>query len=292
MKQNKNRFLTVLVVLAVILLAWSCSRRLLSPGKPEATTQEIFKGVMYKRIVRSSPHDMVIHVVTVKLSLGGVKTLVTPADNPKSDRPLNARSTSGFLEEFNLQIAVNGDEFDPAYVWGPIYYPHKGDPASPKGFAMSNGTIYSQISDEKAPMLILRGKRQADIGYFQGDGKHVISGSELLVDNGKVVPGLGTGKRHPRTAVGVNQAGTKLIIVVVDGRQPGYSDGATLTELAEILVENGAFRAMDLDGGGSSTLVMADENGKAVVLNSPVHLGIPGLERPVANHVGIYAKGK
>ncbi|MDQ2693735.1 MAG: phosphodiester glycosidase family protein, partial [Chloroflexota bacterium] len=81
-----------------------------------------------------------------------------------------------------------------------------------------------------------------------------------------------------------------VYIVVVDGRQPFYSEGATFVELAEILIEQGAFMAMALDGGGSSTLVVEGENGAPRILNSPIDSLIPGRERPVGNHLGIYIR--
>jgi hypothetical protein len=289
--KNKG-FRIFLVVILLLMAGWLFGRRILSPERPEPVTQELFKGVEYRRIVRDTPRKLVIHVVEVRLALGNVKAFVTPPHNPGADRPLNARTTSDFLEKYNLQLAVNGDGFEPWWVAGPFYYPHVGDPVSPRGFAMSDGVVYSDISDEKAPMLVLGAGRQVEISWTIGEAKNVISGSTLLVDGGAVVEDLPDNKLHPRTAVGLTRSGTRLIIVVVDGRQPGYSEGVTLSELAEIMVEQGAYRATDLDGGGSSTLVMADENGKAVLLNSPVHQGIPGLERPVANHLGIYAKKK
>jgi hypothetical protein len=292
MKLKNKGFRIVFVVIVVLLAVWVFGRLILSPERPEPVTQELFKGVEYRRIVRDTPRKLVIHVVEVRLTLGSVRAFVTPPDHPDSDRPLNALTTSDFLEKYNLQLAINGDGFEPWWVWGPFYYPHSGDPVSPQGFAMSDGVVYSEISDEKAPMLVLGAGRQVDISWTIDGAKNVISGSTLLVDDGAAVEDLPDDKCHPRTAVGLNQAGTRLIIVVVDGRQPGYSEGVTLAELAEIMVEQGAYRATDLDGGGSSTLVMADENGKAVLLNSPIHMGIPGLERPVANHLGIYAQGK
>jgi hypothetical protein len=290
---NRNRILKILAsIIIIIIVFFSCSRYVLSPSKPNPTKQELFNGVTYQRFVRSAPRDMVIHVVTVKLSKGGTKAMITPPDNPNSDRPLNARTTSEFLEEFNVKIAINGDGFQP---WNDVrisYYPHSGDPVSPFGFAMSDKVEYGPEGDKNLPMLIFGKSRQVDIGYFPGTADNVISGTRILVDNGEVVSGLNNQTLHPRTAVGVNKAGTMLIIVVVDGRQPGYSNGATLQELAQILVDNGAERGMELDGGGSSTLVMADENGNAVVLNSPIHQGIPGNERPVGNHIGIFSKEK
>ncbi|HRJ75121.1 MAG TPA: phosphodiester glycosidase family protein, partial [Anaerolineales bacterium] len=58
--------------------------------------------------------------------------------------------------------------------------------------------------------------------------------------------------------------------------------------LAELLKDLGAHYAMALDGGGSSTLVIRDENGNAQVLNSPIDHLIPGNERVVANHFGVF----
>jgi exopolysaccharide biosynthesis protein len=90
--------------------------------------------------------------------------------------------------------------------------------------------------------------------------------------------------RHPRTAVG-QLADGRLIFVVVDGRQPGYSIGMTTFEMALTMRRLGAVRAMQLDGGGSSTLAF---DGK--VLNSPSD----GRERSVANalvlqYYGVYS---
>jgi exopolysaccharide biosynthesis protein len=58
--------------------------------------------------------------------------------------------------------------------------------------------------------------------------------------------------------------------------------------LAELLKAQGAYYAMSLDGGGSSTLVTEDNDGKPRILNSPIDNYIPGRERPVGNHLGIY----
>ena len=52
----------------------------------------------------------------------------------------------------------------------------------------------------------------------------------------------------------------------------------------------GAYQALNLDGGGSTTLVSSDGKGGARLLNRPIHAGIPGRERIVANHLGVYAQ--
>jgi len=66
--------------------------------------------------------------------------------------------------------------------------------------------------------------------------------------------------RHPRTAVGIANNGRRLFLVVVDGRRLPYSDGMTLRELARLMLSLGARDALNLDGGGSTTMLV--ENAK------------------------------
>jgi exopolysaccharide biosynthesis protein len=94
---------------------------------------------------------------------------------------------------------------------------------------------------------------------------------------------------HPRTAVGLDASGRTLILIVVDGRQTNYSIGATMAELAQICIDYGAVTALNMDGGGSAVLVMQGADGNAIQMSAPIHNGIPYRERPIANHLGIYA---
>ena len=110
----------------------------------------------------------------------------------------------------------------------------------------------------------------------------------MLVQNGVEVPGLASNTVDPRTAVGLDKKGQNLILVTVDGRET--SAGATFPELAELLISFGAYTAMSLDGGGSSTMVVQGPDGKPHVVNLPIDSNVPGQERAVANHLGIYVK--
>lgn len=80
--------------------------------------------------------------------------------------------------------------------------------------------------------------------------------------------------RHPRTAVGFSADSTKVYFLVVDGRQPGLSDGMSCAELADYMISIGCYHAVNLDGGGSSTMVVRNE-----IKNSPSD----GSERSVGN---------
>ena len=284
--------LLVLALSACGVLSWTSAHF----ATPE-TNQELFKGVTYLRQVRLSPRMMVVHVVIIDLKKSGIKTLVTPGKS-RVEYPLNARTTSQFLEEFNVQLAINGDGFTPWQSNGlHDYYPHPGDPVAPIGFASSKGKIYSQNTDSE-PVLYLSPTNQAHFNTAVGKIFNAISGNIMLVEKGKMSPYLKTdlpdehNQPQPRTAVGLDKNGKKLTIVIVDGRQPGYSQGATLLELAGVLLEFNVHNGMNLDGGGSSTLVVMDSEGKSKVLNSPVDNHIPGRERAIGNHLGFFAKPK
>lgn len=258
-------------------------------SQPESTERRLAPGVVYKRIVRQNPRPLVIHVVTIELKTSGIKALVTPGD-PNQSRPLAAQTTSEFLEKYDLQLAINGDGFSPWRDLGPLgYYPHEGERVTPWGFAASKGVTYSQDTDEQ-PTLYIYQTNKASMNVLNGKIFNAISGFALLVWNGDIVEGLDNSDKDPRTAVGLNRGGNKLVIIVVDGRQSGYSEGVTYAELAQLLLEQKVYSGMNLDGGGSSTLVVQGEDGEPEVLNSPIHNGVVGRERPVGNHLGFFFK--
>jgi hypothetical protein len=101
--------------------------------------------------------------------------------------------------------------------------------------------------------------------------KEAVGGMPRLVRDGRVSVetdidgGAGFANvRHPRTAVGFSADSTRLWLVTVDGRQPNYSDGMTLYELADLLIDLGVYQGVNLDGGGSTTMVVRGE-----VVNRP-----------------------
>lgn len=118
----------------------------------------------------------------------------------------------------------------------------------------------------------------------------VVGGGPRLVRDGRVditnvLEGIRqnfVSDRHPRTAVARLRDG-RLLLAVVDGRQPGYSVGVSLTQLADLLLEFGAVEAINLDGGGSTAMVV---EGKLV--NKPSDAA---GERAVSDAILIFEKG-
>ena len=119
-----------------------------------------------------------------------------------------------------------------------------------------------------------------------GTMRTLVGGWPRIVEGGKNValladsiegtaPGFSRA-RHPRTAIGISRDSATVYLVVVDGRQQS-SVGMTLEELANSLIALGAFEALNLDGGGSTALVVRDS-----IVNVPSD---PNGERPVGNAI-------
>lgn len=153
-----------------------------------------------------------------------------------------------------------------------------GSSAIPVGKAVLSAT--GDYADQLLAAVSVDDVLEIDLTIAPGieNLKQIVSGGPFLLRDGQVDVGpRGDGvDRHPRTAAGLDESGDRLYLVTVDGRQ-GLSAGMTLHELAEFMLSIGAYRAANLDGGGSTTLVVHGE-----VTNSVV-----GQLRPVTNGLAV-----
>lgn len=113
----------------------------------------------------------------------------------------------------------------------------------------------------------------------------MIGGVGRLLTNGKIThdDGCVIKGRQPRTAIGITQDKSTLIMVVLDGRT--HSIGAEHDEIAQLMLRLGAYDAMHMDGGGSSTMVAPNAKTDALEV---VNTLSDGVQRKVANAIGIY----
>jgi hypothetical protein len=149
-------------------------------------------------------------------------------------------------------------------------------PAAAKSLGELNTNAVLQISTASTPSLSV--------------ARNALSGGPVLVRGGKrqkiraavddAYEFSSMLEQHPRTAIGWNAQA--YFLVVVDGRQRDVSVGMTLDELSEFLAQLGCEEALNLDGGGSSTLWFDGE-----VRNSPCD----GYERTLANSLVVVRKG-
>jgi hypothetical protein len=126
-------------------------------------------------------------------------------------------------------------------------------------------------ADTRAALRELRAGERARITLSLSPlfPREAVGGRPLLVRDSAIVADVDTAgqpsfvARNPRTAVGLARNGKRIILVAVDGRQKPYSDGMSLRELANLMLALGARDALNLDGGGSTTLVYADPDSAA-----------------------------
>ncbi len=280
---------TTVLMLPLILYALLCFQR--PPQTP--IQQTLFPGIRYERQVYSVPRPYVLHLITIDLTTPGIRAFVTPGRTIEQKGETIARTTSRFLQEFELKLAINANYFYPFREKAPWdFYPHAGDRVNVLGQSMSNGNSYASPQADW-PVLCISPSNRAHIattGECLPHTAQAVAGRDLLIIKGVPVTAqreAGADKPYPRTAVAVNKTGETLWLAIVDGKQPLYSEGATLAELTIILQQLGVETALNLDGGGSTTLV-AQIGSKTMLLNAPSHTKIPMRERPIANHLGFY----
>ncbi|MFF7728980.1 phosphodiester glycosidase family protein [Streptomyces sp. NPDC008001] len=119
----------------------------------------------------------------------------------------------------------------------------------------------------------------------RGALRFAVGGFPVLRD-GRLLPGLDSTTSAVRTSAGLGDDGRLFYLLALDGA-PGYRSGLTVAELADLMRDLGSDDAVNLDGGGSSTLVTRDpDSGRTTVRNHPSG----GAERPVANGIGVFLR--
>ncbi|MEO0651040.1 MAG: phosphodiester glycosidase family protein, partial [Planctomycetota bacterium] len=235
-----------------------------------------------------------IYAARVDLLGPAVEFFVTPSNG---DAPLETQSqrATEFLNEFDQSIAINTAFFGPCCSFIP-------EPKDVIGLSVSEG---QEVSPFKLPgagagsvVLVIRDDNSAEI--FTTDAPVDLSGidSAMAGSDFIVEGGLNVGAEHissadpfnlnPRTCAGLSADGRWLYLVVFDGRQPGVSNGVTVIEAGDWMRVLGSEVALNLDGGGSTTLVAATPQG-AQVINDPVNAGQVDVQRLNASHLGVTA---
>ena len=256
-------------------------------GPPEPIRRALAEGVAYERRVFTSPRPVVVHLVRIDLARGH-RLVVSPAqiDTPNGPRCAALTSTRA-LERLQADLAINASFFRPFHDdWFLDYRPRSGEPVEAVGATISHGQRYGRPAPDWPSLCV---ERDGTIRFgTPGDAtRHAVSGNAWLVRHGEPAASPAEDHAYARTAVGLGVSRDTLWLVVVDGKQPRYSEGLTRAELAALLVELGTHQAINLDGGGSSTMVARGSDGHPEVLNRPCHTKIPRRQRPVANHLGV-----
>jgi len=254
----------------VLYVVLATSLALTTSARAGETTKQVFDGVKLTTRTTSTPN--VIHILTVDMTTPGV-SLGATASSARQTR------TSTFTTASGAAAAINGDLFSfSTYATTGIAagahakWPDTSDNKSSANIAFGDSTRV-EIHDASEVLAF-------DATWMKG----IVSGHPQLVKAGVAIttnpssPACPT--RNPRTAVGLSQDGKTVYMVVVDGRSTA-SAGMTCTELAALMKGLGAHQAINLDGGGSTTMVLRGTG----IVNKPSD----GSERVVANHLAVHA---
>lgn len=242
----------------------------------------LFAGVELADLQADKPRLMRGHAVRINPRTDGLTFLATP---PNGDRPgdTDGLKTSTFLAKHRCQLAVNAAPFSPIHK-------EEGQPQTIDGLTVSRGEVVSKERKGR-PALLLTKDNRASIAMppFNLKGVHnAVGGFQIVLQKGEVKKT--NDAVHPRTAAGVTADGKTLYLLVIDGRQKDFSVGATTEEVGIWLKALGCSEGINLDGGGTTTLVVEGRDGKPRVINRPIHGGKPGMERVSASHLGLFAR--
>jgi hypothetical protein len=274
------------------------------------STSTPYSGITHIRRTESLPRPVSMHIVRVNLQARGLRFTLTA---PGGTRETVRQTTREFIKQQKAQLAINVHFFVP--------FPSQDINASLVGLAASNGNVYSACEVPaqsyaivaRAPALNIDRKNRASIVQCDSPGGdslfNVLSGSALIITNGvKTIPvyrdadhpeGLltpgGPGNYsnqkswydvpNARTVAGLSRDARTLFLFTVD-RAAG-SQGLTLSEVTDLLLHDYAVHnALNLDGGGSTTLALQDPvTRQYAVVNKPSD----PRGRAVASSLAIYA---
>jgi len=261
-------------------------------------TSEPFVGVRLERFVRSKSRPEIIHLAIIDPEAPGIRFLVTPSNgDPNGPLPgdpnleTTRETTLQFITRQHAQLGINGSFF--------TFVKHTLDTDN-VSLVISDGHVVSPLDPHRAWVLNItpdhhvqiRKVTANEVGKPDSQLHDAIAGSDLLVDQGKLVAPTGSkfdDSHPPRTAVGVTREG-HLLLMTVDGRQPGFSEGMSLQEVARFLMAHGAVEALNFDGGGSTTMAIADPHPR--IINFPSDHkpdGNAGEARAVGVNLGVFA---
>jgi hypothetical protein len=273
-----------------------------------APARLLYPGLQLAQLETATPRALRLHCLRIATSTPGLRFTTTGRcpDWDDSAQETLRESARDFLRRNRAQglpliAAVNADAFAP---WPAPW--NESTPTNLQGLAIANGTLVSSASGTPSLLIDRNGRirmQRTDRTTALADITLAVSGFGFCLHDGEAP--ASSNDLHPRTGIGLSENGQYLLWLVIDGRRHA-SIGATIQETGLWLRHFGAHNGINMDGGGSSTLVWwnPDKEGddKTELLNEPVGDGkdwreFPRLlermlwqptERRNGNHLGVY----
>jgi len=283
----------VALVGATLFASASAAR---ADGFPEPASKRSYRPyppVEITSLIFESPRPLRVWTARIDTSTPEVEILNTCRGNVAGALETECATTLEFAQSNGAQVAINASPFSP-------FRQNTGEGMDIVGLAACDGQVFSQPDDRFGALVVTRDNR-VDIWSPPiaedrlAQVRSAVGGFRILVEKGRSVAekaAAASGEKfagvNPRTAVGVSADRNTLWFIIVDGRNPGRSEGMTLIELADFGLALGCDALLNLDGGGSTTLVVQDPASREHrVVNEPVGRGPVGTLRLVGNNLGV-----
>ncbi|MFH0759997.1 MAG: phosphodiester glycosidase family protein [Bacteroidota bacterium] len=239
----------------------------------------------------ATPRLLKIFCLKVNLRDPELKVITLTGEDPDGEGPAESQLTKpiDLLEKADAIAAINTNAFtgipnDKSFGIG--WY--EGRPVDIHGMVVSEGRTISPVEEGRTAFWLSADNRPHIGNPETGDSVSMAVSDWFspLIINDSIIPDSVVLTNHPRTAIGFNDSGRWLLMMVVDGRQPGYSEGISLYELACLFREHGCTWALNLDGGGSSIMLVRESGREVRTMNRPSDQ----KHRPVPVMLGVKSK--
>ena len=258
---------------------------LLCVPAPPSSLERPATPIIYWHETRTMPRPLRVHGLRVDLQSPRLEPLALIAPDPDGAGAAEARLEYplALATQQAVIAAVNASRFWPVPAPPQGESPHwtNGLPVDILGAAWNRERHVSPPQTNVWSFWIDAGGRGQIAREEVPGARMAVGGHHLLLTNGGACVHE-DGVLHPRTALGLQRDGCTLWLVVVDGRQPGFSEGMSCREMAEFMQRLGCWDAMNLDGGGSSCLLLDADGTGLRVMNQPSDKGT----RPVPVMLG------
>lgn len=261
-------------------------------GYDWTTSTSIAGGVEYVRTRVAVPRPQHLYCMQIDTRQAGLRFHTTGRrlEWRENAEETVRTTTRDFVREsraagLNIIAAINADAFEP---WPAPW--NERTATNLRGLAISDGELVSPPSASPS-FVVYHDGSVAIVDAIQDVAgiQLAVSGFAIVLDDG--APLAGNDSIHPRTGIGVSEDARYVYFLVIDGRRHA-SEGATTEEVGAWLMYFGAWDGINLDGGGSATIVRHDDEAEGdgvVLLNNPVGNGVNWLERDASDEASSFA---
>ena len=203
-------------------------------------------------IARLENESIPLIATIAKINLKNPNLIIINTENArfKKDGFVLAETTMAFAKRNDTNLAINANFFTFKHSFLDALY-------KPLGLYITDGNILSNAHPDFAQIIFSANKTPLILQDFAPsfDVMYGIAGFNQVLKSGKIAIRGKSKKMDSRTLIGINQEKDIIFILCVDGERKKISEGATLIKATKIIEKLGAYDAIELDGGGSSTLI-------------------------------------